>query len=304
VGKPATTYLTAAAVEARRAQVYRRTSARRVRTIEEAERFVAEMGFCFFWPIKGVEMPSLFHAIAGRERDVPMAHDDPDLSKSWNWKDQSLGTRRWYYGKVLSRRATLIARDYLPVFYALSPNYGGETDYLDEYEAGLLSREARGVFEALRDKGPLDTVRLRRECGLASDSAKAGFERALVDLQIGMKVLPVGVAEAGAWHYAFIYDLVGRHFPEAVEQARGISRSEARASLIERYVRNVVATPQAALRKVFGVLRWTPAEMARTLDQLVEQGRVTKLAIDGTAGEQLVSPQTLAEMPSRQAKKK
>ena len=44
---------------------YRRTPERRVQTVDGARAFVDEMGFCHFWPIQGVEMPNLFHAIAG-----------------------------------------------------------------------------------------------------------------------------------------------------------------------------------------------------------------------------------------------
>jgi hypothetical protein len=101
---------------------YRRTPERRVLTVEEARAFVEEVGFCHFWPIKGVETPSLFHAIAGRVRSVPMEHDDADNSKCWGWKDQSLDKKWWYYGKLLRRRATLVSLDMLPYFYALSEN--------------------------------------------------------------------------------------------------------------------------------------------------------------------------------------
>ena len=72
---------------------YRRTPKRRIQTIEEARALVDDMGFCFFWPIKDIEMPNLFHAIAGRVRPVPMEHDDPDISKCWGWKDESLGQK-------------------------------------------------------------------------------------------------------------------------------------------------------------------------------------------------------------------
>ncbi len=281
-------------VEARRAYIYHRTEARRVRTLPAAEKFVAEMGFCFFWPIAGVELPNLFHAIAGRVRAVPMAHDDPDLSKCWSWKDQSLGVRRWYYAKLLCKRATLISLETLPAFYALSPNYGDDADYLQEYEAGLLSRDAKNIFEALREKGPLDTVRLRRECRLAADSAKAAFERALTELQVGMKILPIGVAEAGAWRYAFIYDLVTRHFPKLAEEARPMTRAEARLRLVSGLVDNVVAADQAEIERVFRVLKWTPAELKKTLATLQERQLAVAMSVKGLKGTPFVSAKALA----------
>ena len=48
-------------------------------------------------------------------------------------------------------------------------------------------------------------MRLRREARRSAESAKSRFDRALVELQVRLKVLPIGVAEASAWNYAFIY---------------------------------------------------------------------------------------------------
>ena len=79
---------------------YHRVLEKRLCTVEEARAFVEEVGFCHFWPIKAIETPNLFHAIAGRERPGPMEHGDPDISKCWGWKDDSLDKRWWYYGKL------------------------------------------------------------------------------------------------------------------------------------------------------------------------------------------------------------
>ncbi len=276
-------------IDSLRAHIYRRTKARRVQTFSEAEQFVRDVGFCFFWPIQGVEMPNLFHAIAGRVRDVPMEHDDPDISKCWGWKDQALGQKKWYYGKLLCKRATLIALEFSPVFYALSPNFGDDTDYLHEYEAGLLSRDAKNIYEALRQHGPLDTIRLRRESRLAAENAKTSFERALVELQVSMRIIPVGVAEAGAWRYAFVYDLVTQHFPQVAEQARQFTRSEARLRLVARLLDNVVAASRNELVRVFGVLKWTPLEFEKTLATLLERQLILKASVEGMKGEQYLS---------------
>ena len=191
--------ITSKQIDLIRTHTYRRTKERRVQTIEQAERFVNEVGFCFFWPIQGVELPNLFHAIAGRVRNVPNEHDDPDISKCWGWKDQSLGQKRWYYGKLLHKKATMISMAMLPAFYALSPNFGSDEDYLQDYEAGLLSFESKNIFETLLKNGPMDTVKLRKESHLSAESSKTTFERSLVELQGTLRILPVGVAEAGAW---------------------------------------------------------------------------------------------------------
>jgi hypothetical protein len=272
---------------------YRRTPERRVRTMAEAREFVDSVGFCFLWPIKGIEMPSLFHAIAGRERSVPMKHNDPDLSKCWGWKDRALGKQQWYYGKVLRRRATLISLAQLPAFYACSENYGDLDDYLEEYRAGTMTAEAKRVYEALLVSGPLDTIRLRREARMAAEAAKSRFERALVELQVALKVLPVGVAEAGAWRYAFVYDIVQRHYPDLPLQARDMRRSQARLKLVSCYLRNVVVAERAMIRRIFHVLKWTSREIDRTVETLLNNGWVQEIA--GPTGERLLLAMTLPE---------
>ena len=272
---------------------YRRTPERRVHTVEEARAFVKEVGFCHFWPIKGVETPNLFHAIAGRIRPVPMEHGDPDISKCWGWKDSSLDKKWWYYGKLLRRRATLVSLDLFPAFYACSENYGSLDDYLQEYTDGLMTAEAKAIYEALLEHGPLNTIRLRREARMSAESAKSRFDRALVELQIGLKVLPVGVAEAGAWRYAFIYDILQRHFPELPEQARQIKRSEARRILVSRYLENVVAIDQKMIRKVFHVLKWTPTELGRTIATLLQEGAVQEVQVKGVQHLHLLSTRSL-----------
>jgi hypothetical protein len=288
-----TAVLTPEWIAAQRDHIYRRTPARRVQSVDEARAFVAEVGFCHFWPIKGVELPNLFHAIAGRVRPVPMEHDDPDIGKCWGWKDQSLDKRWWYYGKLLRRRATLVSLELLPAVYACTENYGGLDDYVDEYRAGTMTVEAKQIYEALLELGPLDTVRLRREARMSASGVKSRFERALVELQVGLKVLPVGVAEAGAWRYAFVYDILQRHFPGLPEQARAISRAQARRALVLQYVDDVAAAEREGIGRVFSVFRWTATELERTIGALLQEGAVREAQVEGASGPQIVSARAL-----------
>ena len=237
---------------------YRRTPERRVQTPAAARAFVEEVGFCHFWPVKGVELPNLFHAIAGQARPVPFEHEDADLSLCWSWKDDSLDKKWWYYGKLLRRRATLVALSELPYFYALSENFGALDDYLQEYAEGRITAEAKAIYEALLEHGPLDTLSLRRKARMSAETAKSRFEKALTDLQVGLKVLPVGVTEAGAWHYAFVYELLLRWLPEIAEQARPIRQRDARRHLLLRYLQTVVAATAAEVTRLFG---WTSEEV-------------------------------------------
>ena len=253
-----------------RARSYFPLPGMRLHTVDEAVEFVNMRGFIFFWPVKKVVLPSLWTAVAG-DRPVPDEHDDPGHI-TWDWKDRMLGKKCWYYARILRRRNTFISMSALPYFYALSPNYGEpETDYLEQYEAGQMTAGARAVFEALLREGPLDTLALRRAAHMKGPTYDTHFNRAMDDLQLEFKALPVGISDAGSWHYAFIYDLTHRHMPELLIQSRGIVENEARKKVIELYLRSVGAAQEQDITRLFG---WEMNKVAVALRGLQENGLV------------------------------
>lgn len=264
-----------------RRDTFRLDPARRLRSKEEAVQFVNERGFIFFWPIKGVLLPNLWTAVAG-DRPVADEHDDPGHI-TWGWKDNLLDKRVWYYARILRRRNSILSLDMLPFFYALSPNYGDpDEDYLLQYEQGLLTQESKLVYEALLKEGPLDSISLRRAARLASPENTSRFNRALGSLQFEFKVLPTGVAEAGAWRYAFIYDLTHRYYPNLVEQAGPISEPAARQELLDVYYRSLGAASRQEAGKLFG---WRPEDLERTFKTLIDRNiLVDQVLLENSTG--------------------
>ena len=251
---------------------YRRRMNLRVTTKEQAIDFVNDVGFCFLFPIQGVEMPSLWDAIAGRVMKTTNKHTGYEIERTWGWKDDSLDKKQWYYGKLLRHKATLVGLKFLPNFYALSENYGDyEHDYLEEYRLGQMTAEAKQVYEAVLKHGALDAVRLRRESRLSSEANKGRFDKALTDLQVGLKVLPVGIAPVGAWRYAFIYELLPRWLPDIPDRARKIGRAEARRKVLDQYLRNVIGISIPSAARVFG---WPIKETQQTAEALAAAGRI------------------------------
>lgn len=255
-----------------RLDIHRRRSfglppARRVSSPAAAREFVNRRGFVFLWPIKGIDLPSLWVAAAG-DRPVADEHDDPGHI-TWRWKDNALGRRIWYYAKVLRHKATMISLETAPYFYALSENYGNpEEDYLLAYEEGRLTQSARQMYEALLENGPLHTIDLRKAARL-ENARESEFNKALETLQGDFKILPVGVARAGAWKYSFIYEIVARHYPGLAEEARAIGEGQARQRLAELYFQSVGAAQARDVSKLFG---WPGPLVARTLARLIEKG--------------------------------
>ncbi len=258
------------AINSYRLNTFHSEPSSRVRNRDEAIAFVNQRGFIFFWPITGIPMPSLWVATAGN-RPVADAHDDPGHI-TWGWKDSLLGRDVWYYGRVLAHKNCMISLDTLPFFYALSPNFGEpETDYLEDYQKGMLPLEAKNVFEALLKEGPLDSITLRRVAHLTGAGTDSRFNRALEVLQTSFRIAPVGTSTNGAWHYSFVYDLFHRHYGSTIDQSRSISEQVARNHLLQVYFKSVAACTQRDLMKIF---RWDSNLLMKSVNSLIEYQQI------------------------------
>ena len=269
-------------LKSHRARTFNLPPSKPLSTPAQALRFVDARGFVYFWPIKGVDLPSLWTAVAG-DRPVADEHDDPG-HVTWGWKDNALDKKIWYYGKILRRKATMISLEIAPYFYALSENYGSpEEDYLIAYHEGRLTQSAKQIYETLLDNGALNSIDLRRSAKLAN-AKESEFNKGLEQLQSDFKILPVGVSEAGAWHYSHIYELTWRHFPDLSGQARAISESVARTRLLELYFASIGAAQLRDLTKLFG---WPKEITERTVNKLLEKNLLAKASHPRHEGEWL-----------------
>ena len=260
-------------LKAHRARTFNLAPHKALTSPAQALDFVNARGFIYFWPIKGIDFPSLWGAVAG-DRPVADEHDDPG-HVTWRWKDNLLGTKKWYYAKVLRKRATIISNRILPYFYALSNNYGSpEEDHLILYEQGKLSIEEKSVYDALLREGPLDTIALKNAAHLSSTQSNSRFDRAITNLQADFKIMPVGVADAGSWHYAFIYDIVTRHLPDILDKTAYIDEAKAREELLRNYF---LSLGGASLDDAIKLFHWRLDETRKSLDLLVRAGFLTQL---------------------------
>jgi hypothetical protein len=264
-----------------RASIYQYAPGKKLTNIQQAIEFVNKRGFIFFWPKKNVEMPSLWTAVAGN-RPVPNEHDDPG-NISWKWKDSMLDKKVWYYARLVKHTNTLVSLETAPYFYALTPNFGSpEDDFQEQYQSGVLPLEAKLIFDALIKEGPLDTLSLRKAARLTRKSSDTGFNRALDSLQMDMRCLPVAISDAGRWHYAFVYDLTHRYFPELLEQARFIGENKARQYLLLKYLASVGAS---SLKSICSLFHW-PVEMTENCLNTVEQklGMANQVSLENEKG--------------------
>ena len=276
---------------------YRQLPELRLQSRRDAAAFLDDVGICLFQPNHGVELPSLWGAVAGTSEPAPRWGEHADLyDRAWYWKDHLFATGDFYYGKALGNYRLFLSRRLLPYLWALSDkNYGGEPDdYLELYQDGKLSLDAKNVYQVLREHGPSSTTVLRRRTGIVGDErAWARFERALTELQRGLLVAVVGVARDNAWKYTFKYATLPDAFPAEVAAARQISSRLAQAHVVAHYVRLVGAASPREMARLFS---WNEERCLRAAQGLVAEGVLAGGAED--ARDRLLAPELVGTLAS------
>ena len=203
----------------------------------EAVQFINDVGIALLFPGDNVPFPDLWSAINGQERMIPKHHHDWALGKAWDWKDQIPSHKEAWYGKLIRGKPAFICMDDLPAVYALSSNFGEIDDYLEAYADGLMSNEAKTVYEVLLAEGPLSTSAMRKAAGLGGGGEPARrFERAIVELQADLKIVKSGTSDDNRWKYCYVYDILLRWAPNLAEQARQYNSRTAMRHLVGRYL--------------------------------------------------------------------
>ncbi|MBN1657377.1 MAG: winged helix DNA-binding domain-containing protein [Anaerolineae bacterium] len=274
-------------VQALRAERYRQRANLRIDNEQEALAFLNDVGISLLFSAADVELPSLWGALRGANTSPPRSNRGREIGLAWRWKDTLPIEGKVLYGKFLRKKPVFIALALAPAFYALSPNYGQPAvDYLIDYQDGLLSIEARQVYEALLASGALPTSRLRREASLSGKANAGRFDRALAELQMQFRITKVATSDANRWGYMYVYDLFHHHFPAIVAAARNISGAQARETILLRYLHTVVAATEADIARLFG---WTPRDVALLVARLANEQKLRAgIQIEGLDGEYLI----------------
>ena len=190
--------------ETTRDHYWRREESRRIETVEEAERFIEEVGFAGCLTDARQPGPSLYIAVCGR-RDAYMPRNvqkDEESSLAWTLKDGLIRRGRVYYGKLARGKAMFLAPGMIAPFRALLGVGRRE-------ESQRLTPEARAVLKVLRREWEMGTADLRQAAGIAD---RKGLTRALDELQAAMIVVPLEVIYQPKFTY--LWTLAEGRFPE------------------------------------------------------------------------------------------
>ncbi len=192
---------------------------------------MATNGFALLFPAAGIDAPSLYEAIAGPD-ETPWADGMGEFeSKVWTWKDALPAAGLAWGGKLLYRRACVIAPELLNALY---PGRGEPDDHL-----GFdLSPDAHRIADALMP-GPLTASALREIVGVRSR-----YERGMGELHRHLLVGSAGVREQKAGWPVTVIDLTCRLF----DVGGGFDRPFA----TQIFLRTMVEATPGQLARAFG----------------------------------------------------
>jgi len=115
---------------------------------------------------------------------------DPETDP-WAWRMRVLEERSdMSYGKVFFRKGGFITGEWYPRF--LAARRGGNM-FADAYKDGKYSHYAKVVYDTLSESGALPFHEIKTLCGFGRND-QANFEKALVDLQMGLFITICGQA--------------------------------------------------------------------------------------------------------------
>ena len=244
---------------------------------KSALKFIEEVGFCTGFTA-GMGVPCLREAIAGtREPSMPehIQHDYA-IGMTWRIKDSLPHRRAVYYGKVIARRPSFIARGMLGAFLRLRIEPGG---YRKLYLRGGLSHCGKLVMDALTKRGEAETRVLKLSSGYALPSRRAVFDRAMAELQ--EKFLALKVDER-ADPFSYVWDTMTHRWPDAIADARRLTRKQAAYAIVAKYFEIAAFGSERAIARLLGIDAVLVETAARRLER---EGVIARgVRIDGHPG--------------------
>lgn len=249
-------------VELYRDRKWRREDGLRVKTAEDVESMVEDLGVCLGLTDERKRMPSVYIAVCGR-RDAVMPRNvqkDPEASAAWVLKDEVMLRGKVYYAKLVKGHSMFLAPRMIPVFNAIwGCSKAGES--------GILSKNAQTVLKVLRKEWEMATSDLREACGFKD---KSDLTKALDELQKRMKVVPQEAVYSPKFTY--IWTLAEARFPKEI--AVKMSRENALTELARAYLNLAGLTLLGELAGKFGLSR---KEAGLGNHRLVDDGYAERL---------------------------
>ncbi|WP_336761176.1 AlkZ-related protein [Paenibacillus sp. USHLN196] len=218
-------------------------------TYEEAVQRIQSIGLLPLAPLFA-EYPSL-SSLTPKEH----WHKDDELDP-WLWRSSLAEEGIAAYGKFVKKKALLVSREYFPWVHRLLAD---SRSIEEQYEAGLLSREASKLYSLIEEQEGIDGRALRSQAGYGAKEDKKTFDRGLLDLQ-GCAAIVIsgtkekeGLAEGKVAWNSSAYETAGQWMKRhGIEPFEG-SVAEARELLVTQLQQHASPVALSSIAKALGI---------------------------------------------------
>jgi len=227
-----------------------RLDGKSIRTLEQARRFIEDVGFCFMYPQRPALLaPTFMGAFVGEDDRLPdwqHAFADPRATDATELMVRLLRERTAFEANLFEENnGFLLAASVFPYFYALR----GERNPKQPPKPGTrspFSQLACDAFAVIQKDGPISKQKLLQQ--LRGGVSIAALDKALAELWSKLRITRVDyrTSEGSVW------DLLYRWAPEAVKEGMVLSVAEALSALISKYVDCAIAVEQNELESFLG----------------------------------------------------
>lgn len=245
-----------AEIEQYRDKKWRREEHLRLKTANDVEEMINDLGFCLTLTDSRTNFPSVYIGVCGR-RDVvspKTVQKDEECSLAWVLKDKVMRRGNVYYSKLSKGRATFVSRKMIPYFHAI---YGIPRSK----EPEKLSPGARRILKVLRKEWEAATSDLREDAGFED---RKSLTNAIEELQKSMKVVAYEVVYQP--RFSYLWTLAEARFPE--ELAVRVSREKALVEISRAYLHAYGMTMKSEFSRAFGLDR---KEAGKAFQRLVDE---------------------------------
>lgn len=218
---------------------WRERWAGKVRTPDDMVRFMDAVGCC-----TSKELPDYpdFPSQSAVIGELDAATTDP-----WFWKDDLHVEKRLYYTRVFGGRPGFISLTLLPALIATNGRAADELLF-----NGLLSPEARQIYQTIESQGPIPSRELKR---LLTPDTERAANRVLHDLERQFIITKTGITGRTRGTYGYIWDLLERWAPDLLVAADRLGHMTATAMIREHLAAFNVPPDSPFYARVLG---WLP----------------------------------------------
>lgn len=175
----------------------------------------------------------------------------------WEWRMRVLDERKDIaYAKIFFKKSGFVTREWYPYFMAARR---GGLSFGDAYAAGKLSHFAKRIYDMVAENGALPSHMIK-QMGAFGREDKAAFDRALVELQMGMYLTMCGSADrvslsggVQGWSSNVMCTVEEFFGIGILEEAREITPEQAYSAIASQVMLlNPMATEKKVRKFVFG----------------------------------------------------